>query len=185
MVGHQQFINGFAMTKDGKRAVTGSDDNTIRVWDLGTGQEIARFQHNTQVWPVAISNDGKKVVSAGLDSNVRVWDVDKKVEIRKLEHPTRVWSMAFSPDGKVLVCGTGGQVNQIPKNINFGPNPPQFNQNDNALYFWEFESGKFLRRLTGPNGYVRALVWTPDGQYLVSGGQDNTIRVWGAGKKGK
>jgi WD40 repeat protein len=183
MQGHTNFINGFAMTKDGKRAVTGSDDNTTRVWDLGTGQEIAKFFHNTQVWSVAISNDGKKVLSAGNDSNVRVWDVDNKMEIRTLPHPARIWAMAFSPDGKVLVTGTGGQVNQIPKEINFGPNPPQFNQQDNCLYFWEFPSGKFLRRLTGHTNVVRALVWTPDGRHVISGGQDNSIRVWGEGKK--
>jgi hypothetical protein len=182
MQGHTNFINGFAMTKDGKRAVTGSDDNTIRVWDLTNATEIAKFIHNNQVWSVAISNDGKKVVSAGSDSNVRVWDVDKKAEIRKLEHPTRVWSMAFSPDGRQLVCGTGGGVNQVPKGINFGPNPPQFGQQDNALYFWEFETGKFVRRLTGPNGHVRAIVWTPDGRNVISGGLDNMIRVWGEGK---
>jgi hypothetical protein len=183
MQGHTNFINGFAMTRDGKRAVTGSDDNTIRVWDLATAQEIAKFSHSTQVWSVAISNDGKKVASAGNDSQVRIWDVEKKMEIRKLPHPTRVWSMTLSPDGRMLVTGSGGAVNQIPKEVNFGPNPPQINQQDNALYFWEFESGKFVRRLTGHTSHVRALVWTLDGRHVISGGQDNSIRVWGEGKK--
>jgi hypothetical protein len=183
MTGHRNFINGFAITKDATRAVTGSDDKTVRVWDLVNGKEIAQFSHNSEVWPVAISPDGKKVASAAIDSNVYIWDVDKKVLIRKIPLPTRVWSMALSPDGRVLVLGTGGGINQIPKEINFGPNKVQFGMLDNSLYLWEFESGKFLRRLTGHTNFVRAVVWTPDGRNVISAGQDNTIRVWGEGKK--
>jgi WD40 repeat protein len=182
MAGHTNFINSLSVSKNGKRAVTGSVDTTVRVWDLEKFEEIARFQHNQEVWATAISPDGKKVVSAAVDNTCKMWDVDGKKEIRSLQHPTRVWSIAFAPSGKVVATGTGGIVNNVPQGMIEGGWPQQ-NNNDTSIYFWEVDSGKPLRRLTGHTGYVRALAFSLDGRVLVSGGDDNMIRLWGEAKK--
>ena len=155
---------------------------SVRVWDLEKGQEIGKFMHNQEVWAVAISPDGRTAVSASVDNVVKVWDLEKKQEIRMLQHPTRVWSIAFAPSGKTIATGTGGIVNIVPPGQIEGGWPQQ-GQNDTSLYFWEADSGKPVRRLSGHTGYVRALAWSLDGRYLASGGDDNQIRVWSEGKK--
>jgi WD40 repeat protein len=178
MSGHTNFINGLSVSRDGRRAVTGSVDQTVRVWDLDKAEEMGRYFHNNEVWAVAISPDGKRAVSASTDNVVKMFDLDKKQEIRQLTHPTRVWSIAFSPSGKHVVTGTGGPVTMMPKEAIEGGWPQQGN-NDASLYFWETDSGKAVRRLGGHTGNVRALAYSSDGRFVVSGGDDNTMRLWG------
>jgi WD40 repeat protein len=182
MTGHTNFVNSLSVSRDGKRAVTGSVDQTVRVWDLDKAEEIGRYFHNNEVWAVAISPDGKKAVAASTDNVVKMFDLDKKQEIRQVTHPTRVWAIAFSPGGKQFVTGTGGPVNVVPKEQIEGGWPQQGN-NDASLYFWETDSGKAVRRLSGHTGNVRAVAYASDGRFVVSGGDDNTMRLWG--EKGK
>jgi WD40 repeat protein len=182
MTGHTNFVNSLSVSRDGKRAVTCSVDQSVRIWNLDKGEEMTSFFHNNEVWAVAMSPDGKRVLSASIDNVVKMFDVDKKQEVRQLLHPTRVWSIAFSPNGKHFVTGTGGAVNVMPKEQIEGGWPQQGN-NDASLYFWEADSGKAVRRLTGHTGTVRALAYSSDGRFVVSGGDDNTMRLWG--EKGK
>jgi len=63
-----------ALSADGRRAVSGSLDNTVRLWDVDTGQELQRFTgHTNVVSGVAFSPDGKLIVSGSADATVRLW----------------------------------------------------------------------------------------------------------------
>jgi WD domain, G-beta repeat len=183
MFGHNNFINSLSVSRDGKRAVTGSVDMTVRVWDLDKAQEIAKFTLPQEVWAVAISPDGRTVASATvLANNCKLWNVESKAEIRALPLPARAWSIAFAPSGKTLAIGTGGLVNNVPQgNIEGGW--PQQGGFDDSIYFFEADSGKAIRRLTGHTANVRALAFSNDGRLLISGGDDNAIRLWGEAKK--
>ena len=67
--------------------VTGSDDKTVRLWDVSKGTEIANLQGHTQpVNCVAISPDGKTLVSASEDQTIRLWDVATHEEIGPEAH---------------------------------------------------------------------------------------------------
>ena len=63
------------MTPDGRTAVSGSDDDTVRVWDLATGQARTLEGHGGEVNAVAVTADGRTAVSGSDDSTVRVWDL--------------------------------------------------------------------------------------------------------------
>jgi WD40 repeat protein len=61
---------------DGKRALSASHDQTVRLWDLETGKELKRFfGHTNHVWPVAISRDGRYALSGSLDKTMRLWQL--------------------------------------------------------------------------------------------------------------
>src|SRR5262249_29585247 len=63
-VGHTAGVGSLALTKDGSKLLSGSNDKTLRLWDVATGQEIRRFVGHTDfVFRVALSPDGRRAVS--------------------------------------------------------------------------------------------------------------------------
>jgi len=86
--------------------VSGSDDNTARVWEATSGREVARLTHGDRVSAVAFSPDGRYVVSGSRDATVRVWEATSGREVARLTHGDRVFDVAFSPDGRFVVSGS-------------------------------------------------------------------------------
>ena len=65
------------MTADGKRVVSGSVDNTIKVWNLETGKEERTLSgHSGGVYAVSVTADGKRVVSGSWDTTIKVWNLE-------------------------------------------------------------------------------------------------------------
>jgi WD40 repeat protein len=65
-----------AFSPDGKRIVSGSFDNTLKVWDAETGQETLTLEgHSGSVTSVSFSPDGKRIVSGSTDDTVKIWNV--------------------------------------------------------------------------------------------------------------
>src|SRR5258707_540179 len=97
-----------AFSRDGMRIVSGSDDNTMRVWDASTGAELNVFKgHTNSVKSVAISRDGNRVVSGSSHNTVRVWDMFTGAELNVFKGHTRpVISVAISKDGMRIVSGS-------------------------------------------------------------------------------
>ena len=66
-----------AFSRDGTRVVSGSSDNTVRIWDAETGQQQQELKgHSEPVFSVSFSRDGKRVVSGGGDG-IRIWEGDR------------------------------------------------------------------------------------------------------------
>ena len=74
--GHTNTVLAVAFSPDGKQVLTGSRDNTARLWDAATGHELRVFLgHTGAIRSVAFSPDGKQVLTSSADGTVRVWDV--------------------------------------------------------------------------------------------------------------
>jgi WD40 repeat protein len=58
---------------DGRRALSGSFDRTVRLWDVETGREVSRWTAADQVWTVAFSPDGRHLAASGYDASIDVW----------------------------------------------------------------------------------------------------------------
>jgi len=119
-LGHSDYINSVAFTPDGMQFLLGSDDGTIKLWDINSGKVIRTFSgHSDSVASVAFSPDGKYVLSGSDDRTVKLWDVSSGLEIRTFSgHTDSVVSVVYSPDGKYILSGSwdktvGSDNNQL------------------------------------------------------------------------
>ena len=110
------FIRAVAVTPDGRRVVSASDDRTLRLWDLGSGQMIRTLEgHRDEVSAVAVTPDGRQAVSASDDRTLRLWDLESGQTLRTLEgHTYLVTAIVVAPDGrrKVLSCSARSRSSQ-------------------------------------------------------------------------
>jgi WD40 repeat protein len=75
--GHSGGVTSVAFSPDGKRIVSGSYDNTVKVWDAETGQETLTLKgHSDYVRSVSFSPDGRRIASGSSDKMVKVWDAE-------------------------------------------------------------------------------------------------------------
>jgi WD40 repeat protein len=158
--GHTNWIGSVAFSPDGKRIVTGSGDQTAKVWDAQTGtQQLELRGHTGGVYSVAFSPDGTRIVTGGEDRTARVWDARTGTFQRELTgHTSRVQSVAFSPDGKRIVTGSEDQTARV----------------------WDARTGTRQLELTGHTGTVWNVAFSPDGKRIVTGSWDGTAKVWDA-----
>ena len=84
--GHSSFILFLAISPDSRLVITGADeyDKTARIWNLKTGQELAKLTHGNMINAAGFSPDGKLAVTASEDGTVRIWDTPSGAELSML-----------------------------------------------------------------------------------------------------
>ena len=158
--GHADNVNSASYSLDGKRIVSASLDNTVRIWDAESGAELRTLVgHSSGVLSASFSPDGKRIVSASDDKMVRIWDAETGANLKTLEgHKDRVLSASYSPDGKYIASASY----------------------DNTVRIWNAESGAELRTLKGHTSGVLSASYSPDGKHIASASDDKTVRIWDA-----
>jgi len=107
LVGHTGKVFSVAFSADDKLLASGGKDNTIRLWDADSGEQIQTFTgHTDGVVSVGFSPDGKTLASAGRIDHVKLWDVKSGEHLHTLFGHDKVYCVAFSSDGKTLASGS-------------------------------------------------------------------------------
>lgn len=175
--GHDDAVVSVRFSTDGEQLLTAGFDNTARLWDLASGEVIQVLSgHSWWVWAAEFSPDRQRIVTASQDGKAIVWQQKGSGEYSVLtefaKHSGPIYAAQFSPDGvsiatagydrRVLVWNPDEvQPVDIARRLDDQPDPPAPS-----------------RELAVHDGPIRGLAFSPDGSMLVSGGQDNVLKVW-------
>jgi len=159
--GHGHFVEDVVISSDGQFALSGSWDNTLRLWDIQAGTTARRFVgHTKEVLSVAFSADNRQIVSGSRDRTIRLWNTLAKCKfvIEENCHTHWVSCVKFSPNTNNPVVVSGGW--------------------DKLVKVWDLTTCQLLRDLPGHTGYLNAVTVSPDGSLCASGGRDATAMLW-------
>lgn len=168
-------LKSIAFSPDGRQLAAGGDDGVVRVFAVATGKETyASPPRGSRVERVAFAPDGKRVAAADFGGNVAVYAPGTPNPVQLgvgVVQNGAALGVAFAPDGGTLyAAGADGRARQVgAANPDGSPAPG---------------AGATAREYLGHTGGVNDLAVTPDGQLVVTAGDDKTVRVWEA-KTGK
>lgn len=163
LAGHQSIVRGVSFSPDDKVIVSGSDDLTIRFWDMDSGLQRGQPHRGHQHWilSVAFSPDGSFVASSASDNTVRLWDAHVNAlddQVTKRHRSSSRRALDILGDGSRIVSGT----------------------EDGTIHIWDATTFTQLKTLEGHTNCINSLKYSRDGKYIFSSSDDHSIRVWNA-----
>lgn len=113
-VGHSNTIRAIACSPNSEFVLTGSEDNTIILWNIKTMQKIKTFLgHAKRITDLSFYPNGKIFASSSWDKTIRLWNIESGEEIKTMEEINGVLAIKFSNDGKQLVSSAAGDSIKI------------------------------------------------------------------------
>ncbi len=158
--GHSSFVNSVFPTRRGQELiVSGSDDNTAKIWDMRQRDPVHNIENKYQVTAVTFNEPGDRVFLGGLDNQIKVWDIRKgDVDYVLYGHTDTITSLALSPEGSYLLS----------------------NSMDLTIRCWDVKSFVIGNRCVkifqgNSHGYEKNLLkvaWSADGSKITAGSAD-------------
>jgi WD40 repeat protein/tRNA A-37 threonylcarbamoyl transferase component Bud32 len=173
--GHAAQVNSVALSADGRRALSGSADRTVRLWDAKTGEQLHSFKANGGIWSVALSPDGKYALAGEGEwweggewkkaprYDVILWDLSTRNVTRpftgyKWDFKWAVLGVAFHPNGRQLLADTLGD----------------------GVWLAERDGSRPLRRVSTGGGSFSSGLLSADGRRALLLDANHTLRLWNA-----
>ncbi len=205
LTGHTDEIKSIAFSPDDKFVLTGSYDNTARLWNIETGEMVHEFiGHTSAITSVTFSSDSRYILTGSLDKTERLWNIETGKIVHEFKGRTSTFtSAALSSDSKYLLTGffdeakhlwdlktremvhefTGG--NPITLAISpFSSNGRYIvtDSDDKTTCLWDNETKEMLHEFTGHASLITSVKFSLDNRYVLTGSKDGIIRLWDIGE---
>lgn len=209
LVGHKAAVRALVFSDDGRRLISGSQDNTVNVWETATGTLIKTLRgHDGWVRACRYLGDQDVAISCSHDGSVKIWDIEGYEEARVLRsrvfagHLDAILAASYSMDGKHIITAsrdrsakswnfkTGAQEQTFREGHQFTASTAVFfpggkhlltTSVDNSVRVWDVATGAEIveRRMQGAGRRGAAAV-SPDGRWVLSGGDPKPDGAWSA-----
>ena len=161
-LGHQQEVCGLKWSFDGSQLASGGNDNNLMIWSLHSNKPLmCNSDHVAAVKAIAWSPHQHNILASGggtADRTIRFWNTNSYEQIYKIDTGSQVCNLVFSKSSNELVSTHGYSLNQI--NV------------------WKLPNMQKIATLTGHSFRVLYLSLSPDGQSIVTGAGDRTLKFW-------
>ena len=148
-------VSSLALSRDEKVLMTSVGDNSIRLWDLDIGREIAKLPgHKTRIAALSISPDGQMAASAGTDGDIGIWDLKELKMLHLFKSPSKdVRGLYFNSKGDRLITGS----------------------RDGKVRLWDVKTGRIAQLFTAHEAGMSVLCIYPDDNFVISAGMDGKL----------
>lgn len=201
LVGHSGAVYGLSFSPDNQTLLTCSEDCTVRLWSLDTYTALVAYRGHTEpVWDVCFGPFGHYFATASHDQTARLWSVDHIYPLRIFAgHMSDVDCVRFHPNGLYVFTGSTdktlrmwdvlkgdcvrvfiGHVAGVTA-IAVSPNGRWIASagEDAVICVWDIGTGRVLKKMRGHGQEaITSLAFNAQGDVLVSGGMDCTVRCW-------
>ncbi len=158
LAGHTGAVTDTAVSADGRWIATASEDNSVKIWNATTGQEVYTLTgHEAPITSLAFAPTGTHLATGSTDGLVIVWDVLAGTLVRAMrgEDDGGVRAVDFHPDGERVAAGYEAGTARV----------------------WDFVTGQSLLRQFAHRQPVNDVVFIGDGSRFASGGEDGIVVV--------
>lgn len=157
LLGHNNQINGLAFTPDGTRLISGSNDRSIRIWEIPTGRQVGQIQDMQEIRGVACAAGGTLIAAGGSQCCVTVWDLATSAGKGQLQrHAKAILAVAASADGRLIASGS----------------------HDETVMVWDLQQNAMVRALQGNGSEITSVAFSPDGSRLAAGTEEEAVMQW-------
>ncbi|KAK9394662.1 U5 small nuclear ribonucleoprotein 40 kDa protein [Crotalus adamanteus] len=203
--GHTSFVNSCYPARRGPQLVcTGSDDGTVKLWDIRKKAAVQTFQNTYQVLAVTFNDTSDQIISGGIDNDIKVWDLrQNKLTYTMRGHADSVTGLSLSAEGSYLLSNAMDNAVRIWDVRPFAPkercvkilqgNVHNFEKNllrcswssdgskiaagsaDRFVYVWDTTSRRILYKLPGHAGSINEVAFHPEEPIILSASSDKRL----------